>query len=212
MPFLVPSGSGDSLIPDGELEVRNMSRSGDDPAERDPSDVLYLDFDGPLHPEAVFWSFKRGAYLADALGSEGHRLFEHCELLEQLLLPYPHVRIVLSTSWVRQYSFSGAAKRLSAGLRSRCIGATWHSRMDARAFATRHRGEQVRDDVERRRPARWLALDDVDEGWGDERDNVVIVHPVEGIACQLVLNELVLKLGRFEKATTLAQPSSDTTG
>jgi hypothetical protein len=38
-------------------------------------------------------------------------------------MPYPQVRSVLSTSWVRQYGFAGAAKRLPPSVRARAIGA-----------------------------------------------------------------------------------------
>lgn len=95
--------------------------------------VLYLEFDGVLHPEHVYWSHRRGAHLeAEA---DGHKLFEHGSLLESLLEPYPDMRIVLSTSWVRQYRFACAARWQPEGLRRRCIGATFHTHMDEKAFA-----------------------------------------------------------------------------
>lgn len=166
---------------------------------RDDLDVLYLDFDGVAHPSDVWWSISRGAYLGESLVAQGHRLFEHCDLLEQQLLPYPNLAIVLSTSWVRTYSFSGAAKRLPKSLRDRCIGATYHSQMHRDSFARMPRGLQVLDDVRRRRPRRWLALDDVDDGWGSERDNLVLTHDVDGIAHPPVLAELRMKLLGFRQ-------------
>lgn len=160
-------------------------------------EVLYLDFDGVLQPADVWWSIKRGAYLDQALEGRGHRLFERCSLLEELLEPYPVVRIVLSTSWVPTSSYSRATKRLTDSLRRRCIGATFHSRMGRADFEALPRGLQVLADVRRRRPGRWLALDDVDEGWGDERDNLVLTHGVDGIAHPPVLSDLKAKLLRF---------------
>lgn len=121
--------------------------------------VLYLDFDGVLHHENVLWHHKRGAYA----GPPGFALFEHAGLLDKLLAPYPEVGIVLSTSWVRTYGCSGAAKRLPSGLRYRVLGATFHSEMDERTFDAKPRGKQVVEDVARRRPRGWLALDDTDE-------------------------------------------------
>lgn len=152
--------------------------------------VLYLDFDGVLHPEAVYWRPQRGAYLDDSLAAAGHRLFEHAELLIELLAPYPNVSIVLSTSWARQYRFSRAASRLPPNLRQRAIGATFHSRMDKVLFDGLSRGRQVLSDVERRQPATWLAIDDTDEGWGNARGNVVISHTRHGIAEPSVLQAL----------------------
>ena len=158
-------------------------------------DVLYLDFDGVLHPDAVFWSRKRGPYLDRPMLRFGHKLFEHCALLEELLEPYPSVRIVLSTSWVKVYDYSGARKRLSAGLKARCIGATWHSAMDATAFERLERGEQVMCDVRRRRPSAWIALGDKRLGW-EQADSACVVFTVEvqGISAPEVHDQLRVTL------------------
>jgi hypothetical protein len=162
-------------------------------------DVLYLDFDGVLSPSDVWRSISRGAYLHERLVAQGHRLFEHVGLLEKQLLPYPNLSIVLSTTWVHTYSFSGAARRLPKSLRDRCIGATYHSQMHKDSFARMPRGLQVLNDVRRRKPRRWLALDDVDDGWGIERDHLVLTHCVEGIAHPPVLEELRMKLLGFRQ-------------
>lgn len=83
--------------------------------------VLYLDFDGVLHHENALWHPKRGAYLC---APPGHRLFQHVELLTEILEPYPELLIVLSTSWVLRYGYSGASKRLPEALRRRVVGST----------------------------------------------------------------------------------------
>jgi hypothetical protein len=161
------------------------------------SHVLYLDFDGCLHPEGVYWGRKRGTYLHDDYVRDGHRLFENAQLLEELLAPYPHAGIVLSTSWVKLHGFKGAAKWLPQALQARCIGATYHSAMEPHVFTTLTRGEQVRADAARRLPAAWLAIDDHDEGWTGAREHVVITDPVHGIAEPHVLEQLRLALERF---------------
>jgi hypothetical protein len=141
--------------------------------------VLYLDYDGVLHHENVLWHPRRGVYA----GPPGFVLFEHALLLEELLEPFPKVRIVLSTSWVRVFSFSRALERLPQGLRQRTIGATFHSQMDQEIFASKPRGRQVMEDVARRSPKAWLALDDTDEGWPAEiRDRVLITDECLGIS------------------------------
>ncbi len=152
--------------------------------------ALYLDFDGVLHPEAVYWRPQRGAYIEDSLASAGHRLFEHAGLLTDLLEPYPHISIVLSTSWARHYRFSKASRRLPIGLRERVIGATFHSQMDKVLFDRLSRGRQVLSDVERRQPTSWMAIDDTDEGWDRARGNVVISDERYGIAEPSVLEKL----------------------
>ena len=134
--------------------------------------VLYLDYDGVLHHEDVRWHPRRGVYLN---APPCFTLFQHAPLLEALLEPYPDVRIVLSTSWVRAIGYSRAVKRLPPGLQTRVIGATYHSKMHERAFAMLPRGVQVLDDVERRAPKDWLALDDDGSGWAKEHEHRLVL-------------------------------------
>lgn len=157
--------------------------------------ILYLDYDGVLHHESVLWDPKIGAYLS---APEGYVLFQHVELLEQLLAPYPQVQIVLSTSWVRRYGCSKSAKNLRPGLRSRVIGATYHSSMREHEFTALPRGLQVYSDVAKRRPRDWLALDDVTEGWPEHAlPHYVRTHEHQGISDPAVLTEFKEKLGRM---------------
>lgn len=157
--------------------------------------VLYLDFDGVLHHENCLWHPKKGAYLS---APSEFTMFQHAELLETLLTPYPAVLIVLSTSWVRRYGVARTAKRLPDGLRRRVIGATVHSEMDADYFSNLPRGLQVYEDVLRRKPAQFVAIDDVDEGWPLAiRDHLVLSHEKHGIGHPPVLAELQRKLASY---------------
>ena len=98
-------------------------------------------------------------------------------------MPYPEVRIVLSTSWVLRYGCMRTARRLPAGLRERIVGATFHSAMDSVEFQSLPRGMQVWADVLRRRPCDWLALDDDYMNWPAWcRDRYVRTDPLEGIS------------------------------
>jgi hypothetical protein len=125
---------------------------------------LYVDFDSTLHPGAVYTKRGIGPYLFNC---PGHHLFEHAPLLDKMLSEYPMVRIVLSTSWVTTYrgSIARVSGHLPPGLRRRVVGATFHSRMDREAFTAESRGIQIWSDVLRRKPERWLAIDDEIEGW-----------------------------------------------
>ena len=158
--------------------------------------LLYLDFDGVLHHEDVWWHPRRGTYIK----ATGHRLFEHLPLLEAALAPFPAVRIVLSTSWVRVHSFSRSAKRLSPQLRERVIGATFHTQMNRQSFEVRPRGVQILDDVRRRRPRNWVALDDDAEGWppGHE-EHLIRTDESLGISAPGVIETLQARLDRFRK-------------
>ena len=87
--------------------------------------MLYLDFDGVLHPDAVYRYRRRGIVLC----SPGRALFDAAPPLAAELARHPDVRVVLSTSWVRVLSYSVALARLPPPIADRVIGATWHSHM-----------------------------------------------------------------------------------
>ncbi|QDZ28707.1 HAD domain-containing protein [Noviherbaspirillum sp. UKPF54] len=124
--------------------------------------VLYLDFDGVLHDDAVYWSPKRGIYIK----TPGRTLFEWMPILDELLEPNADVKIILSTSWVRVKSFEFAKKHLSGTLQARVIGATYHRReMRGKGFELLPRGVQVWGDVVLRKPKSWFAIDNDDDAW-----------------------------------------------
>lgn len=157
--------------------------------------LLYLDFDGVLQHENVLWHPRIGAYLS---APEKYVLFQHAELLDELLAPYSAIRIVLSTSWVRRYGCRKAAKNLLPSLRERVIGATFHSHMDEELFAAAPRGMQVWSDVLRRKPRDWLAVDDDYLHWPAWcRNKFVRTHEHEGISDPAVLAELKQKLAKM---------------
>lgn len=168
--------------------------------------VLYLDFDGVLHPEDV-----RLVKNAPVLFRDGVSLFEWAPLLEDALTPFPDVRVVLSTTWVRIKGFSYAKKRLPAGLQKRVVGATWHSQMRHGAgwyskyhnpWAGKSRCSQIVEDSLRRNiGARWVALDDDHEGWDAALlDNLVRCDGLLGLDEPGKLEELHIKLDRMYQA------------
>ena len=162
--------------------------------------VLYTDYDGVAHHEDVWWHPRRGPYIK-APGD--FTLFQHAQLLVEVLEPYPSVLIVLSTSWVRQYSYSKAAKKLPPELRSRVVGATFHSAMNEELFAAAPRGMQVWSDVLRREPRDWLAIDDDWLHWPAWcREKLVRTHDELGISEPAVLAELKAKLSLMCSGTT----------
>lgn len=155
--------------------------------------VVYLDFDGVLHPDAVY-RHREAPYIR--LRSPGHELFESCGVLERALLPYPEVSIVLSTSWVPEFSFELARTSLSPALERRVVGATFHSQhFDRYAYATLTRYEAVQHDVEHRQPIRWLAIDNDDTGWPDTARGRPVRPPDHlGLACPKTQTDLARKL------------------
>lgn len=124
--------------------------------------ICFLDYDGVTHVDAVFWSPGRGIHIT----TPGHALFEWTNILASLLQPYPDVKIVLSTSWVRLRGLEFAKAQLPPVLRARVIGATFDNRIVQKLeFDMMSRGCQVYADVERRRPTKWFAIDNDDKGW-----------------------------------------------
>lgn len=127
-----------------------------------PLMVCYCDFDGVTHDDAVFVSLQGDIHIR----TPGRTLFEWLPILEELLAPYPDVKIVLSTSWVRFKGFEFAKSRLTASLQSRVIGATFDNRVTQKYdFDDMSRGQQICADVERRMPARWFAIDNDGKDW-----------------------------------------------
>lgn len=128
--------------------------------------VLYLDFDGVLHSDDVGRDW-HGQPVLRGRGS----LFEYTDRLIAALDPNPAQKIVLSTSWVRILGFGYAQNRLPQALRERVIGATWHSQFETNDIVhawwiyTSTRYQQIANDVARRQPSHWLALDDDARGW-----------------------------------------------
>lgn len=173
--------------------------------------ILFLDYDGVLHPDA--------AYLVDGrpqLRADGS-LFMWAPILEKVLHPYPQVQIVLSTSWVRVLkSFSRTRAYLPATLQARVIGATWHSsmgrhhegahRVDAGWFQELSRYAQIARYVSRagHRAEHWLAIDDDSEAWPAElRDHLVETDGALGLANESAQCELVHRLQGMAAATLL---------
>lgn len=185
-------------------------------ANQSPKQVLYLDYDGVLHHDAVYRTPKLGIHI-DARVAPGRSLFEWTEFLIHAISPYPDVSIVLSTSWVRVLGFSRALSYLPPELSSRVIGATYHRRAH-KADSLREggvlvpsRGVEVLRDVKRRQPQQWVAVDDSPEGWPEEHlDRVVLCDSTTGLGNAATRARLDLVLNHhFSSASVFSgQPVS----
>lgn len=159
--------------------------------------ILYLDFDGVLHHENVVVHPRKGIYIA--VPDANRRLFEWAPILEQLLEPHPDVGIVLSTSWVRVRGFRFAKSQLSPVLQERIVGATYHRRhMRQEDFLLMPRGVQIVDDVSRRRPSSWFALDDDHKGWPSPyREKLILTNGEVGLSDPDTQSAIARMLERF---------------
>lgn len=101
--------------------------------------VLFLDFDGVLHSVA------------------GHQYFAHLDRLEALLIDFPDVSVVLSTSWQSLATFDHLKGVLAPALRERIEGGT--AQLAPAGFAAREAlAAAWMSSYGRGR--RWISLDD----------------------------------------------------
>jgi hypothetical protein len=156
-------------------------------------DVIFLDFDGVLHPGEVW--YEHGMRLP-VLRAPGHELFESMVVFEAAIAPYPQIKVVLSTSWVPALGFEQACGFLNESLRSRVIGATYDPESpDAWRFNRLRRYDAIEQDVRRRKPQRWLAVDDDAIGWPVGELAALALTPTNlGLACPAAQAQLHSRL------------------
>ncbi len=131
--------------------------------------ILFLDYDGVLHADDVYRN-KSGIAL-----KSGGTLFEHAAILAAAIAPHPNVKIVLSTSWVRELGFNRAKKYLPPSLQSRVAGATYHSSFELddglvpqTPWGLLNRYEQIARHVMKHKIMDWIAVDNDNEGWPEK--------------------------------------------
>lgn len=154
--------------------------------------ILFLDYDGVLHPDAVYRRLN-GQIELRVRGE----LFMWAPLLEKIIEGHSELRIVLSTSWVRVLGFRRARGYLPAKLAERVIGATWHSAMgrnslDIIEWDHQTRFQQISAYLRRLPiPIPWLAIDDDSAGWPSEQaDALIQTDPMLGVSCRHVQKAL----------------------
>ena len=156
--------------------------------------VLFLDFDGVTHAlgePALDENFKLIA---------NPNLFVWLPILEQLLVLYPNVRIIVSSDW-RRLCDDETLVRLLGPLGHRFMGVveTWGS----------SRSEEILGEVRRRGLTHWLAVDDHVSVAEASRLNwrFVACSPDTGLSAEAVQSELQHKLAKIltsKSGTTLS--------
>lgn len=114
--------------------------------------ILFLDFDGVLHP------FFPRRDLSDV----DNRLFAYLPRLETVLRDFPFVRIVISSSWREGRPWETVIAAFSPDIAGRVIGGTPVLRAKAPPYSKHPRYEEIRRYLaaQGEQEARWLALDD----------------------------------------------------
>ncbi|WP_341674735.1 HAD domain-containing protein [Niveibacterium sp. SC-1] len=185
----------------GDVRLSRRAREGGTGMLR-PRDgnatILFLDFDGVLHPHDV-WLRGRTPYLRGP-----GELFMWAPRLESVLAAAPHVQIVLSTSWVRHLRYSNALQALPIALRRRVVGATWHTALlggrspdDVCDWDFYSRYEQIARYVDRASLTNWVAVDDAVEDWpAAEYHHLVATDSERGLGEDKALERLAELLAR----------------
>lgn len=154
--------------------------------------VIYLDFDGVLHPNAVYKPLE-----LRAPGS----LMMHSGALESCLAPYPNAKLVLSTNWVYVFGIEVALSHLTPTLRARVIGSTWSKPEGDEAiepFSRMTRFQQIMSHVTRNNIKRWIAIDDLHSGYQEwpleYKKKLVLTEQSIGMGCAEAQADLNTKL------------------
>lgn len=107
--------------------------------------VLFLDFDGVLHPDGSEAIDERGRLIDNPV------LFCWLPILADILDPYPAVRIIVSSDWRRLFD-DAALIRLLGPLGTRFAGVVER--------ITPPRAQEILHDALQRGLSDWIALDD----------------------------------------------------
>ncbi|NPT67366.1 hypothetical protein GS910_24495 [Paraburkholderia sp. RL16-012-BIC-B] len=159
--------------------------------------TLFVDFDGTLHVGHAYIGVDDAITL-----DSGRPLLEFAPLLAELLEPYPDVKIVLTTSWVRRLPVERVIEYLPPELRRRVVGTTRD---------IKPRFSYVLDGTERtyvvssyaygKRLRHWLAIDDAVFGAaqfgrepGELVDHFLLLDSSRGISDSNALQRIALWL------------------
>ena len=170
------------------LDSKLSTRSRLKPNDR----VLFLDFDGVLHPDDVYRT--RSGLVLRAPG----QLMMHAGILVEILKEFPQVKISLSTSWVRILGYRRSRATLPSDLQALTVSSTWHSKMPRaplEGYDMYSRYQQIRAAVTRAGLTNWIALDDDPfESWPDHDRRLIRTDPDLGLSAVLTQDELRAKL------------------
>ena len=138
--------------------------------------IVFLDFDGVLHPEVL---------------QSSNKLLERLPFVEEVLREYPEVEIVISSAWRQRYDDSELAvsqlrKHFSADISLRVVGVTPDqrklSKKDSPESLTRYSRHWECESWIRtyRSPGtRWMAIDDRDYLFRPFTEHLMALHRME---------------------------------
>lgn len=160
--------------------------------------ILFLDFDGVLHPADVAVEKDENGKRLPVLQLPG-KLFQWAPLLETALAPYHDVQIVLSTKWVWWFGLPFCKAALPESLAAKVVGATWEGSWQMpEGWVYWDRCRQVRHHAAGYGLEDWFAIDDDDRGLASsDRGQWVITAPWLGVSEARAIREIEAKLEAF---------------
>jgi len=139
-------------------------------AKTSTSPVLFLDFDGVTHPEPCFQDV----------------VFCRMHLIEAVLLAFPAVDIVISSSWRDHYPLSELQEFFCEKLRPRVVGVTPSIKNPSRDWLPGHvpqfeRQWEIETWMKANRPwsTPWLAIDDRAHWFMPDCPNLLLLDSLE---------------------------------
>jgi hypothetical protein len=168
--------------------------------------VIYLGISGVLHPSRSLYELLEGRSPWDA----GHRPYEAVPILENALLNWPDVRIVLTSTQPWSEGLPTVLAELGSSLSPRVLGFTYEDLTTKLRRGRRHlplsdedywrlnKSEIVRLHVQWLRPQAWVAVDDDTILWTeDERhQHLVEVDGGKGLLEQAAQDRLAIAMTR----------------
>lgn len=155
--------------------------------------ILFLDFDGVLHPQPTILRPGRGVFTA-------------LHLLEDVLRQVPHVEVVISSSWRMRHPFGELREFFAPDVRDRIVGVTPMPGDVAEAPRELHnecpRHAECLAWLARHRPpgTPWLALDDIADEFAPQCRNLMLIDGARGLMPDTA-QALLLLLTRGRKHT-----------
>lgn len=133
--------------------------------------ILFLDFDGVLHPEY------EGQF------TPVDQVFCHLQRLEKILRDFPNVDIVISSMWRYQFTLDQLRTRFSPDIALRIIGKTQQSDYFDTSYVRARREKEILNwliDADRTDEP-WVALDDCAWHFQHHLDHLVVCNAFTGL-------------------------------
>lgn len=125
--------------------------------------ILFLDFDGVLH-------------------GLGRPVFEHLPRFEAILRDFPHIAVVISSSWRENYSLDALRDFFSENVRPRIIGTTPVIATKWPPYPAHVRHDEISQYLQQQfQEQPWLILDDDARLFPKDCRELVLFDPARGL-------------------------------